>query len=119
METMRKNARSNMITAGLLKDTATLLQPIYTSDGRGGTTVAFVPFGVVWCSAIPSRDTRALEEAAIAYNQSINFTIRVQNVSLTNDWKIEFNGKTYDIHSISDIDNRYQYWEIFAYTNDL
>jgi SPP1 family predicted phage head-tail adaptor len=119
METMRKNARSNMITAGLLKDTATLLQPIYTSDGRGGTTVAFVPFGVVWCSAIPSKDSRALEEASIAYNQSINFTIRVQNVSLTNDWQIQFNGKIYDIHSISDIDNRYQYWEIFAYTNDL
>ena len=111
--------RTNTIDAGLLKDRATLLQPIYASDNRGGTTVTFVPFGTLWCSAIPSRDSRQLEEAAIKYNQSINFTIRVQNISLTNDWKIQFNSKVYDIHSISDIDNRYQYWEIFSYTNDL
>lgn len=116
---MIRNNKINIINAGILKDTATLIQPTYTPNGRGGNTVDYTSFGVVWCSAIPVRDNRKLEQAAINYNQAYKFIIRVQNVSLTNDWRITFNGKTYTIHSIIDIDQRYQYWEILAYNNAI
>jgi head-tail adaptor len=47
------------------------------------------------------------------------FTIRTSQVNITADWQLEFNGRTYTIHTIDDIDNRYQYLLIVALSKDL
>ena len=111
--------RTNTIDAGTLKDRCSILEPTFISNGRGGYDASYAVNTTVWCNASPARDTRQLEEAAINFDQPMTFIIRVQEVALTNDWKIIFNGRTYTIHSIVDIDNRYQYWSIFAYSNAL
>ena len=110
--------KKNSIEAGDLKDLCTLFQPTYISDGRGGKSVAFSEVQEVWCKAVPLRNTRSLEEAQLIFNQALVFTIRY-GVDIKEDWQIEFNGKTYIIHMIDDIDTRYQYLSIIAYTKRI
>ncbi len=114
-----KLVRKNSIEAGDLKYLCKLLQPISIPDGRGGSGVAFTEYAEVWCKAMPSNNNRVLEQAQITFNESVKFTIRVSEVPIKPNWKIEFNGKTYQIHTIYDIDTRYQYLSILAYTNNL
>jgi len=116
---MIKNHRQNHINAGNLKDVLTLQQPIYTSDGQGGTTTTWGNDVTVWCEANPNSGARELEQAAVKFDQPIRFIIRVQNIPLAQDWRIIYNGKTYLIHSVHDIELRYQYWQITAYTDAL
>jgi SPP1 family predicted phage head-tail adaptor len=116
---MIKNHRQNHINAGNLKDVLTLQQPIYTSDGQGGAITTWGNDVTVWCEANPNSGARELEQAAVKFDQPIRFIIRVQNIPLAQDWRILYNGKTYLIHSVHDIEQRYQYWQITAYTDAL
>ena len=116
---MKRNHRQNFINAGNLKDRLTLQQPTYTSDGRGGRTTTWGNDISVWCEAMPNRGSRELEQAAVKFEQPIKFIIRVQDIPLAQDWRIIFNGKTYLIHSVTDIEQRYEYWEIQAYSDTL
>ena len=114
-----KLVRKNSIEAGDLKDRCTLLIPIAINDGRGGSATAFSTYAEVWCKAMPSTDSRTLEQAQVIFNEAIKFTIRVNEIPIKSNWKIIFNGKTYTIHAINDIDTRYQYLSILAYTSNL
>ena len=116
---MIKNHRQNHINAGNLIDTLLLQQPTYASDGQGGTTTTWSDYGTVWCQADPGAGSRELEQAAVKFDQPIRFIIRVQDIPLAQDWRAIFNGKTYLIHSIHDIEQRYQYWQITAYSDIL
>lgn len=116
---MIKNHRQNHINAGNLKDTIVLQQPTYILDGQGGTETVWSDYGTVWAQADPGSGARELEQAAVKFDQPIRFIIRVQNIPLAQDWRILFNGKTYLIHSIHDIEQRYQYWQITAYNDEL
>ena len=116
---MIKNHRQNVIVAGNLKDRVTLQQPIYTSDGQGGTITTWGNDIEVWCEANPGSGARELEQAAVKFDQPIRFIIRVQDIPLAQDWRAVFNGKTYLIHSVHDIEQRYQYWQITAYSYEL
>lgn len=116
---MKRNHRQNFINAGNLKDRLTLQQPIYSSNGRGGTETTWGNDISVWCEAMPNKGGRALEQAAVKFDQPIKFIIRVQDIPLAQDWRIIFNGKTYLIHSVTDIEQRYEYWEIQAYSDTL
>jgi SPP1 family predicted phage head-tail adaptor len=117
---MIKTHRQNNINAGNLKDRLTLQQPLYAGDGRGGTIVLnYINSVDVWCQADPNSGSRELEQAAVKFDQPIRFIIRVQDIPLAQDWRIIYNGKTYLIHSVHDIEQRYQYWQITAYTEGL
>lgn len=116
---MKRNSRQSYINAGNLKDRLTLQQPTYTSDGRGGRITTWDNDISVWCEAMPNRGARTLEQASVKFEQSIKFIIRVQDIPVAQDWRILFNGKTYLIHSITDIEQRYEYWEIQAYSDTL
>jgi SPP1 family predicted phage head-tail adaptor len=116
---MKLNRRSGIITAGDLKDRATLLSPTYTVDGQGGNTITYAQYGVVWCMAKPATNSRTLQEAQLVFNEAMKFTIRYSEVAITADWRIEFNGRTFIIHTLDDIENRYQYLEILAYSKNL
>jgi SPP1 family predicted phage head-tail adaptor len=116
---MIRNHRQNSITASNLKDRLTLQQPTYSPDGQGGFPTSWSDYGEVWCQANPNSGSRELEQAAVKFGQPIRFIIRVQNIPLAQDWRIVYNGKTYLIHSVHDIEQRYQYWQITAYTDAL
>ena len=116
---MKLNRRAGTISAGDLKDRLTLLQPTYTPDGQGGNTVSYSPYGVVWCRAGSPNNTRQLQEAQLTFYDAAEFIIRFSQVPLTPDWQIEFQGKTYTIFSVYDIEHRYQYYRIIAYSKEL
>lgn len=114
-----KLTRPNEINAGSLKDRLTLRQPTSVADGRGGSTVTFTDYATVWCKASPANNSRTLEEAQVTFYDSFRFTIRVSTVPINATWQIVFNGRTYTIHTVDDIENRYQYLSILAYSKQL
>lgn len=114
-----KLTKKNSINAGDLKDRLTLLIPSATNDGRGGKTVTYSDYATVWCKASPANNSRTLQEAQLVFNDSFRFTIRYSEVPVTANWKIRFNGKDYTIHTVDDIENRYQYLSILAYSKAL
>lgn len=116
---MRLARRISTISAGDLKDRCELMQPIYGNDGRGGHPVTFVSAGSVWCKASPASNNRQLSDAQIIFWDAFRFTIRVSTLNVSGDWQIVFNGRTYTLHYIQDIDNRYQYLSILAYSPKL
>jgi SPP1 family predicted phage head-tail adaptor len=118
MEAM-KITKKNTITAGDLKDRLTLLIPTVVSNGRGGSTITYSDYATVWCKAQPYRNSRTLQEAQLIFNDSFNFIIRYSEVPITAAWMIRFNGADYTIHTIDDVENRYQYYSILAYTKKL
>lgn len=117
---MRLARRISTISAGDLKDRCELMQPIYGNDGRGGHPVTFVSVGSVWCKATSRNNSRTLSEAQVTYFDAFTFIIRVSTLAVSGDWHINFNGKNYTIHGTpTDIDNRYQYLSILAYSPKL
>lgn len=110
--------KRNEITAGSLKDRCTLIPVTYASDGRGGQTPTDGTGIEVWCHANPTRDSRQLLEAQLTFLDALDITIRYQNIAIDPNWKIEFNGKTYTIHTIKNVYTRYQYWEILCYSKE-
>ena len=114
-----KLIRKNTISAGSLKDRLTLLMPTVTPDGRGGSSTVYSTEYAVWCKATPANNTRALDEAQVIYYDAFRFTVRTSELNLNGTWKIRFNGREYTIHTIDDIENRYQYLSILAYSKKL
>ena len=116
--TVKLNRRSGYISAGDLKDRCTLQQPTYTNNNRGGQTVTYADYGSVWCKAVPLSDTRVLEQAQETYNESKVFTVRY-NSAFQPDWKLTYEGNEYFIHAVENIEGRYQYLKIIAFTKAL
>ena len=116
---MKLNRRSGQITTGDLKDRLTLKSPTYTPDGQGGNTITYSDYGVVWCMAKPATNTRSLQESQLIFDEAMKFTIRVSEVAITADWQLIFNGRTFTIHTIDDIEGRYQYYVIVAISKHL
>ena len=114
-----KLTRKHSINAGDLKDRLTLLMPTVVTDGRGGSNTTYADYATVWCKATPHHNTKSLEEGQVIYYDAFRFNIRYSEVPLNGTWKIRFNGREYTIHTIDDIENRYQYLEIIAYSKKL
>lgn len=115
---MKLNRRSGYISAGDLKDRVTLQQPTYTNNNRGGQTVTYADYGSVWCKAVPYTDSRGLEQGQETYNDATAFTVRY-NSAFQADWKLRYEGNEYFIHAVENIEGRYQYLKIIAYTKAL
>lgn len=113
---MKLNRRPGSISAGDLKDRLILQQPTQTNNNRGGYTTTYADYATVWCKAMPANNSRALVEGQITYYDAFYFTIRRSEVPIQADWKATFNGREYTIHTVDDIENRYQYLLILAYS---
>ena len=116
---MRIGHRIYDLGAGDLKDRCILLQPTSTSDGRGGSTIAYSTYDTVWCKASRLGNTRDSVTGQEIFTDGIEFTIRYSQVPIKSNWNITFNSRTYTISSITDINNRYQYLRIVAYAKKL
>ena len=111
--------RSYTISAGQLKDRLTLLMPSATSDGRGGSRTTYSDYATVWCQAKNANNSRELAESQLTFVDAQIFIIRVSAVPITANWHIRFQGRDYTIQTILDIENRYQYYKILAYSKDI
>jgi len=116
---MKLRKRTTQITSGYLKDRCTLLQPTSTANGRGGFTVTYASYGDVWCMAEPASNARELVDGRLTFYDAFHFTIRVSEVPILANWHITFGGRTYTIHTIDNIENRFQYYKILAYSAKL
>lgn len=111
--------RKNTIDAGDLREQVTLLQPIRVDDGRGGFTTTYTAYGNVWARVRPVRSSRTLADAQVQFGEAFEFVIRVSEVPITADWHINYFGRTFTIHGIDDIENRREYYNVLAYTQQI
>ena len=88
-----------------------LYVPTRTSDGQGGFTTTFALQETVWGDFRPSKSTRTLLESELTFYQDAKVYLRY-GVTITDDYKIEVEGKTYTIQSINDVDNQHRFLEI-------
>lgn len=115
---MKLYNRHPVVAADELKDRISLQSPTYSENDRGKTTVTFAEYAEVWCQCLPGKGARALQDAQVVFDSVCTFRIR-HGSGIKEDWQLVFEGRTFVIHSINDIRNRFQYDEIIAYTKDL
>lgn len=88
-----------------------LYAPTTVTDGEGGYTTTFTLQETVWGDFRPARSTRTLLESELTFYQDAKVYIRY-GTTITEDYQIFVEGKTYTIHSINDVDNQHRFLEI-------
>lgn len=119
---MRLYTTRPTITADDLKDQLTLQSPVYGDDGRGGKPIASWETVIedMWCQVKGANGNRSLQEAQLTFNEAKIFRVRYpDDFVITADMRVVFQGKNFTIHAQDDIDNKFRYVEILAYTKDL
>lgn len=114
-DTMR--IRSNtpgFLSAELLVEPITVMQPAQVSDGEGGYTVTYTATGTIWGHYVPLGQDRTLIAAEVTYTDSARVYVRYP-LTIDNTYKLQINGVEYAIHSITDINNRKEYLEIVIF----
>jgi len=109
-----KLARTNEITAETMRELFTVQTFSQTTDGEGGFTYAVTSTADYWGDISPLSQSRALLEMSISFKKAVRIYTRY-TTGITVDNKILFDGETYTIHSILDIDTKKQYLKIIAY----
>lgn len=115
---MKLYRRLGEINAGFLKDRAQLMAPSYVTDNYGQTTITYTLQQEVWAGVKNASNSRQLQEAQVIFEDASYLYIRY-GVQITADYQIIFEGKTYTIYSIQDIENRFQYYQILMYSKKL
>jgi len=103
--------KNNNISASTMTRRVSLYVPTRTSDGQGGYTTAFALQEVIWGDFRPAQSTRTLLESELTFYQNAKVYLRY-GVTITNDYKLEVEDKTYTIQSINDVDNQHRFLEI-------
>ncbi len=111
-DTMRlKGTRPNYLSAELLIEPIGVLQPTQVSDGEGGYPVTYANVGTIWGMFIPLGDSRSLIAAQVSYTASATVYVRYP-LTIDQTYRLEIGGEQYSIHSITDIENKKEYFEI-------
>jgi SPP1 family predicted phage head-tail adaptor len=106
-----KGTRPNYLSAELLHEPIGVLQPTQVSDGEGGYTVTYANVGTIWGMFIPLGDSRSLIAAQVSYTASATVFVRYP-LTIDQTYRLEISGEQYSIHSITDIENKKEYFEI-------
>jgi SPP1 family predicted phage head-tail adaptor len=93
----------------------TLLYPTVTSDGAGGETHAFTSYGADWAEIKPDRYEQGTETGQVTTGATMRFKIRYRaSLSITDKWRIRFEGTDYRILSIEREGLKKEYYLIKA-----
>lgn len=106
-----KGTRPNYLSAELLIEPIGVLQPTQVSDGEGGYTVTYANVGTIWGMFIPLGDSRSLIAAQVSYTASATVYVRYP-LTIDQTYRLDIGGEQYSIHSITDIENKKEYFEI-------
>lgn len=109
-----KLVRTNEICAETMRELFTVQTLTQTTDGEGGYTYAVSSSADYWGDISPLSQSRALMEMSLAFKKAVRIYTRY-TTGITVDNKIVFDGETYTIHSVLDIDTKRQYLKIIAY----
>ena len=109
-----KGNSPKFLSAELLIEPIGVMQPTQVSDGEGGYTVTYANVGTIWGHYVPLGQDRTLIAAEISYTDSARVYIRYP-LTIDNTYQLQINGLNYEIHSITDIENRHEYYEVTIY----
>lgn len=88
------------------------------SDGMGGYTNTWVDDLTVWGDLIPLSARESLSEGRLSADQQFRARIRWTNdfnTELDTHYRIVYNGKNYNIHSVQNIGLDNEFFEIIAW----
>jgi SPP1 family predicted phage head-tail adaptor len=106
-----KGNSPKFLSAQFLNEPMVLLEPTTTTDSEGGFTVTYAESNTIWGMYVPLGQDRQLLSAEVTFTDSARVYIRYP-LTFDNTYKIQINGFDYTIHSITDIENRKEYYEI-------
>jgi SPP1 family predicted phage head-tail adaptor len=106
------------LNAALLKDRCTIKAPTTTPDGRGGFVTTYDAGIEVWCGTDPKAKSRLLQVEQLINQDFVYLYIRY-GITINPSYIVAFQGADYVINSITNIDNRYQYYLIEMFTKKL
>jgi SPP1 family predicted phage head-tail adaptor len=93
----------------------TLLYPTVTSDGAGGETHAFTSYGADWAEIKTERVSQEDNSKQVVNGAALRFKIRYRaSLSITDKWRIRFEGTDYRILSIEREGLKKEYYLIKA-----
>ena len=105
------------VSASTLKTSVQILAPTYgTQTDEGKTPVSFAQVAEVWGDWRPDGNDRVLEDLKLTYNKAGRLFIRY-NTDIREDYKVAVYDITYAIHSINDVGNKHQYYELLLRTD--
>lgn len=106
--------RPRNLTTELLIEPIVLRVPNMVTDGEGGFTTTFSNGTTLWGMFVPVQQDRVLNELSLSFNLSARVYIRYP-LTFDNTYKLRINTVDYTIHSIVDIENKKQFYEITCY----
>lgn len=87
------------VAAGKLRHRIALTALQTTTSPYGETVTEYVPAGEVWADVAPLSMKEHIASQALQAPITHRITIRFRS-DITAEWRIQFRGKTYGIHSI-------------------
>ena len=106
-----KSNTPNFLSAELLIEPIGVMVPTTTVDGEGGYTVTYALESTIWGMYVPLGQDRQLLSAEVTFTDSGRVYVRY-HLTIDNTYKLQINGLDYTIHSITDLNNRKEYYEI-------
>ena len=106
-----KGNSPRFLSAELLIEPMILMVPTTTTDSEGGFTVTYAEGTTIWGMYFPLGQDRQLLSAEVTFTDSARVYIRYP-LTFDNTYKIRIEGLDYTIHSITNIENRKEYYEI-------
>jgi SPP1 family predicted phage head-tail adaptor len=106
-----KGNSPKFLSAELLIEPMILMEPTTLTDSEGGYTVTYAESSTIWGMYVPLGQDRQLLSAEVTFTDSARVYIRYP-LTFDNTYKIRIEGLDYTIHSITNIENRKEYFEI-------
>lgn len=106
-----KGNSPKFLSAELLIEPIIVMEPTTTTDSEGGFTVTYAAGSTIWGMYVPLGQDRQLLSAEVTFTDSARVYVRIP-LTIDQTHKLRINGFDYTIHSITDIENRKQYYEI-------
>lgn len=114
---MRLYKRDATIETGKMRDYVTYQEATQTSDGEGGYTKTWASVKQIWAQITPMKDTRLLEAASVKFVGAFMFRMRY-DTELQPSGRFTYEGVTYTIHSVNDIEKLHRYMDALCYTQE-
>ena len=111
---MRINKPRNFLYAELLTEPIEVFEPTLATDGEGGYSVTLNKTADIWGLFVPEGNDRTLIAAEVSYTQQARVFVRYP-LTIDNTYKLGIEGAQWNIHSITNLDNRKEYLEILIY----
>ena len=104
-----------MMKAGQLNQRVKVMRPIRSRDAVGASRVTYRRVIDTWCSIWPITQRESLVAGATATVGTHQIRMRKKAVPLlTADYRLEMNGRVFDITGVVNVEERGEMWQLQA-----